>query len=113
MAEARIKTSVWISAQVRMCSLKTMPAVISHRGDADAGSVVIRLDRLDGTTTVLSQSRDAHGERVWLKATGDEPVANSAADEYIARRVKNDPDIWILDIEDPRAEYEPDAPVVV
>lgn len=112
MHEPALKAGIWVSAQVRLCDAKAMPAFVRRRGDADAGSILIRLDRLDGRSVVLSQIRDAGGERKWLMATGPEPVADADAEAYLERRVKSDPDIWILEIEDRHDAYEPDAPVV-
>ena len=112
MDEPRIKASIWIAAQIRMCNLDTMQAVVRRRGDPDAGSILIRLDRLNGTSVILSQSRDAQGQRVWLMASGPEPLADSDVETYIQRRIDRDPDIWVLEIEDRGGKYQPDAPII-
>lgn len=112
MDEPRIKASIWIAAQVRMCDINAMQAIIRRRGDVDAGSILIRLDRLNGTSVLLSQSRDAKGQRAWLMAGGGEPLPDSEAEEYILRRIDRDPDIWVLEIEDRLGQYQPDAPVI-
>ena len=90
-----------------------MPAMVRRRGDDDAGSILIIVDRLDGTAYVLSQIRDADGVRNWLKVTGDVPVPYSESESYIQRRTCTDPDIWVLEIEDRKGTYIPDAPVVI
>ena len=56
MEEPRVKASIWISAQIRRCSQMALPAVVRRRGDPDAGSILIRLDRLDGFS-ILKQIR--------------------------------------------------------
>lgn len=112
MDEPRIKASIWISAQVRMCGLQALPAVVRRRGDPDAGSILIRLDRLNGYSVLLSQSRDAEGNRVWLMAGSSEPMPDADAENYIQRRIKTDPDIWVLEIEDRDNQYQPDAPII-
>jgi len=79
-----------------------MQAVVRRRGNPDAGSIILRLDKLNGYSKVLSQARDAAGNRAWLIANGGEPL----------RRVASDPDIWVLEIEDRHDKYELDAPVI-
>jgi hypothetical protein len=51
--------------------------------------------------TVLSQVRDAGGDVAWMRATGASPVDQETADAYIARQIKFDPDIWVLEFEAP------------
>ncbi len=86
--------------------------MVMRRGDPDAGSIIIRLDRLDGTCVLLSQIRDANGERCWLQIGGDDILTDSDATAYIEKRAAMDPDIWVLDIEDRHSDYEADAPIV-
>jgi len=112
VSEPALKAGIWVSAQIRLCDIMSMPAIVRRRGDADAGSILLRLDRLDGTSMVLSQIRDAMGTRNWLRATGLDYVPDADAEAYITRRIQADPDIWVLEIEDRDGRYEPDAPVV-
>lgn len=112
MPEPRIKAAIWVSAQVRMCDVNMMQAVVRRRGDPDAGSIILRLDRLNGHSIVLSQARDAAGNRAWLVANGGEPLSDADVESYIDRRIASDPDIWVLEIEDRHEKYELDAPVI-
>lgn len=112
LEEPRVKASIWVSAQIRMCGLLALPAVVRRRGDPDAGSILIRLDRLDGHSVLLSQSRDAEGRQVWMSRNGAAPMPDPDVEQYIERRIKSDPDIWILEIEDRNGQYQPDAPVI-
>lgn len=111
--EPALKAGIWINAQVRLCNQNHMSAMVRRRGDNDAGSILIIIDRLDGTSYVLSQIRDADGVRNWLKVTGPEPVTYAESEAYIQRRAGTDPDIWVLEIEDRDNAYTPDAPVVI
>jgi len=112
MAEAALKVEIWVKAQVRLCDLAMTPAYIRRRGDPDAGAVLIKLDRLDGTSEVLTQVRTGEGARAWSRGTGPEPVADADAEAYIARQLKFDPDIWVMEIEDPRGDYKVDGEII-
>lgn len=112
MSEPSLKAGFWVSAHIRTCDLQSLPAVVRRRGDPDAGSILLRIDRLDGRSTVLSQVRNAEGTRCWLSALGAEPAPDMDVEAYLERRLKTDPDIWIVEIEDRDGRYAPDAPVL-
>ena len=113
MAAPRLKTDLWAAALLRRWNHHTaVVATLVRRGDADAGTVLLKIARLDGTATVLSQTVDREGERAWLRATGAVPVADAEAEAYIQRQRKRDPDLWVIEIEDRRGLFAPDEPIV-
>lgn len=112
MIEPRVKTELWVQAQIRLCDISFIPAVVVRRGDADAGQVLIKRSLLDGTCELFARTTTLDGSPAWRRATGAEPVDEATAAERIDREVSFDPDIWVLEIEDPDGRYELDAPVV-
>lgn len=112
MIEPRLKTNLWIGAQIRLCDIAFIPAVVARRGDSDAGQVIILRNLLDGTFEVFARTTDLDGGRVWRRASGPDPVAYEAAQKLIDREAEFDPDIWVLEIEDRDGKYEFDAPVI-
>jgi hypothetical protein len=101
MREARLKTRILVQAAVRLCTRQAIPIAITRRGDEEAGAILIKLNRRDGGFTVLAQTRSPSGELGWFRGTGDGPVDEASADTYIARQVARDPDLWVVEIEDP------------
>ena len=98
--EPRLKSEFWVKAHVRRCLSEGVSATIARRGDPDAGDILIKINRLDGTFSVLARAMRGDGRRIWIKGTGPEPVAESEADAYLTRQLKIDPDLWIVEIED-------------
>ncbi len=101
--EARLKTRLMVQAAVRLGNMQAIPVVVARRGDDDSGAILLKLDRRPHGFQVLAQARSPKGELAWLKATGEDLVDEATADAYIARQVDRDPDIWIVEIEDPQA----------
>ena len=71
-----------------------------RKGDPDAGGVLVVLRNQEGLS-VLSQMRSLDGELAWMRATGPGAVDQAAADAYVERQVKFDPDLWVIEFEAP------------
>ncbi len=113
MTAPRLKTAMWAAALLRRWNHHTaVVATLVRRGDADAGTVLLKINRLNGTATVLSQTVNVDGDRAWLRATGASPVADAEAEAYIQRQRKRDPDLWVIEIEDRGGLFAPDEPVI-
>ena len=112
MTELRLKTSLWISAQIRLCDVLFVPAVVARRGDSDAGQVMVLRNLLNGRFELFARATDLDGGRVWRRASGPNPVEYDDARKIIAREAEFDPDIWVLEVEDRYGKYELDAPVI-
>ena len=107
-----LTTGLWVSAQVRLCDIAFIPATIVRRGDPDAGTVLLKLNRFEEGVTVYTQATSMTDEPAWTRGTGPTPVSEAEADAYIERQVKYDPDVWVLEIEDRRGQYKLDGKVV-
>jgi hypothetical protein len=104
MGEPRIKAGIWVSAAIRLGNMQGKPGVVIRKGDEDAGSVLVVLRGRAGNI-VLTQFREPEGGLAWMRGTGTEPVGEAAADEYLAKQLRYDPDLWIIEFE--AADYIP------
>ena len=100
MAEARLKAGIWVSMAVRMGNASGRYGAVLRRGDPDAGGVIVVLRGREGLC-VLTQMRTNEGALAWMRATGAAPVDQEKADAYVARQVKYDSDLWVLEFESP------------
>ncbi len=100
MTAPRIKAAIWVGMALRMGNADGRFGAVLRKGDADAGGVLVVLRR-DKEICVLSQVRSGEGDLAWMRATGPAPVDQEAADAYIARQVKFDPDLWVIEFEAP------------
>lgn len=99
MPSERLAADVWIMAHVRRCNGEGVPAMVLRKGDARAGTLILKLNRLDGTCRVLSQATDMDGNLGWLAAQNGADMPEADADAYIDRAARRDPDLWVVEIE--------------
>jgi len=111
MAEPRLKAGLWVKMALRMADLGGTPGVVLRKGDADSGGVLVVLRGKDGLT-VLSQVRAADGALAWMRGTGAGSVDQAAVDGYVARQVRFDPDVWVLEFDAPNLVPPFEAKVV-
>ena len=104
MIEPRPASGLLVSALIRRVEAEGGSAMVIARGDAIAGAMLVLFaDR--GKLLRLA-------ERVWrfeggfrLEAVGPkDPGEPGAAADYIARRRKSDPDLWVIEIDHGEAE---------
>lgn len=99
MQPARLRARPWIDACLTVCRAEAVPATVLARGDADAGSVLLKWRHPEGMGSVLAPLADLEGGRFWHLATGPEPVPEPDCDAYWQRQRDRDPDLWVLEIE--------------
>jgi hypothetical protein len=98
MTEARLPTEFWVEAQLRRFLAAGTGAYLLRRGDAERGSVIVRLVGRDGTR-VLTQVRDLNGRLGWMALKDGAVMPDSEADAYVERAVGRDSDLWVIEIE--------------
>ena len=112
MSEPSLKAEIWIKAQIRICDINFISAMVIRRGDTDAGAILLKLNRLDAGVEVLCQTRDSMGKHAWMRGMGEGLVSELQAKNYITKQIQYDPDIWVLEIEDPRFQYVIDGKII-
>ena len=100
----RVLTQIWVQAQIRVCDMRNIPIYVRHKGDVDAGAVLIKLNGFSESSIILTQVTGADRTQ-WMRATGETPVLDADAEAYIERQLKWDVDLWVLEIEDTKGEY--------
>lgn len=111
MSSSKIKAGIWVQAQIRMCDINCIPIMVRHKGDADSGAILLKLDQGNAGCSVLSQVRDIDGNPGWMYGGGGQFIPEGDAESYIKRQIQRDPDLWVLEIEDQQGRYELDGKI--
>jgi hypothetical protein len=101
----RLKSSIWVAAYLRRCQTEGVFGAVRRRGAEEAGAVFVKVALLDGNAmlyapapqTAYDDSRPI--ERVFAPVSA-QPVPEQAVEDRLAREIRFDPDVWIVEIED-------------
>jgi hypothetical protein len=107
----RLKSDVWVQALVLRCKAEAVPALVAQRGDKMSGAILVRVNRLDGTSDVYQAARTGLGEQIWIRGTGTAPVEEAVADKFVTRQMGFDPDVWVVEIDDRQGRHFLQEPV--
>jgi hypothetical protein len=99
----RVKSELWVQGYIRRCQHEGAAAVLVQRGDADAGSIYIKVRSANGRALLFGPAPagldEMREERRWQACLAEAEVTEADADAYLASQVSFDPDIWIVEVE--------------
>jgi hypothetical protein len=100
----RLRADFWVAAYLRHCAREGAFAVLRRRGAPEAGAIFVKIDRLDGFAALFgpvprSELKDGQ-DRLFARLHRDPWIDPAEAEEKLARQIRFDPDIWILETED-------------
>ncbi|MEY3553836.1 MAG: hypothetical protein RL735_2184 [Pseudomonadota bacterium] len=101
-----LRADIFVAALLRRCGVEGAFAVLRRRGAAEAGAIFVKVDRLDGHAAVYgpapqSELAERVGvDRLWMRLHAAEWINPAEAEERIAREMKFDPDLWLVEVED-------------
>ncbi len=99
----RLKSEIWVHALLRRCTVQGLNGAVLHRGAEEAGAVYVVVNHLNGLHHLLAPppgpAYDEAGDRQFELAF-PEPQPWLQVSDYIAKRRKSDPDIWVVEVED-------------
>lgn len=92
-----IPTQIWVSALLRRASIAGAFGTIVHRGDEQRGDVLVKVTRARGEAALYGPAFNPDGPTEFepLKAEDEAGV-----DALVAKRLKADRDLWVIEIED-------------
>jgi hypothetical protein len=102
----RLKAGIWVAAYIRRVQVEGAFAVVRRRGAEEAGAIFIKIDRLDGTADIYgpapqSAFEESHpADRAFTPGLRTQPAPEADVEAYLAKQMRFDPDIWIIEVED-------------
>lgn len=84
--------------------------MLRRRGAAEAGAILVKIDRLDGTATLYgpaSQSAfdDRAIARLFVRLHGPDTLPVPDVEARLVREIKFDSDLWIVEVDDRQGRH--------
>jgi hypothetical protein len=98
MSEGRLSASVEASSLMRRAQAEGGFAAVLHKGDNDRGSIILVVRGRGAYVACLERTLDMDGTYRWATAGPSQEAAEEVAD-FLARRVKFDPDSWLIELD--------------
>lgn len=100
VVNARLQTDIIVSAVIRECSRKSIPIYVLNKGEAESGTIIVKVVLGINKCILFNQMRDIDGNIVWMQVFEDESCTETEVDSYIKRAIDRDPDVWVVEVED-------------
>ena len=99
----RLTAQFWVQAYLARLRQLDIPGFVVAHGAATAGTILVKLNTLDGQATVFQRVFDIMNDtRKWdVLSQGSEPDV----DAVIAKQRSFDRDIWVVEVEDAKARH--------
>jgi len=103
----RLKSGIWVAAYLRRVDIEGAFAAVRRRGAEEAGAVLVKINRLDGTGVLYGPAPQAvfdeakPADRIFTVVLGREtPALDADIEARLVREIRYDPDVWIVEVED-------------
>lgn len=97
----QLPTALLVEATLKPLNAQGIFYYITNTGNHASGVIMLKLSDTRGQCSLIIQQRDLDGNMGWMHALGEEVVEEQKADDYIRRSITRDPDLWVIEIEDP------------
>jgi hypothetical protein len=100
----RLASSVLVTALLRLAEAEGGFAAVLAKGDATAGSILLVLLEKGGNPRIFERVLQAEGLYSWVQSSTQPAGKPEEVPDFIARRRRFDPDLWVLELDIPSAE---------
>lgn len=101
---ARLTSELLVTASLRRAGQLGIAAVVLRRGDPDAGSLFVEIEKSASEAALLGRvtsfDEGYEGGYEWVRLTGAGWVAPAEVSERLAREQARDPDCWVISVQD-------------
>ena len=99
MSEARLPAHLEVAGLIRRVQAAGGFAAVLHKGERDAGTILISLTHNDAPARLYERMPQLDGTRRWTLARAQDAANRPDYADYLARRAEQDADLWIIELD--------------
>ena len=102
--QPRLASHVLVSALLRRADSEGGFGAVLAKGDREAGAITLILAEKGRKLRILERLLQADGSYLWQQIQTQATENEEELDNFLARRRKYDPDIWVIELDIASAE---------
>lgn len=102
--DERLPAHVEVNGLIRAVEAAGGFATVLARGERDGGTILLVTLCRDQPATLYERMPRPDGSRSFLAAKRENPENRQEFAEYLERRRRQDPDLWLVELDIPQAE---------
>jgi hypothetical protein len=99
VSTARLPAHLEVSALLRQVSGAGGFAAVLHKGEREAGTILILLTENGANTRLFERMPGLDGKRNWTLSKSEDIENKQEMTDYLDRRVRQDRDLWIVELD--------------
>ena len=99
MTAGRLRSGVEAAGLIRRAEVAGDFAAVLHKGDPDRGALLIVVRGRGRYVACLERSLVADGRYRWGTAGPGESAPDDELAEFLAKRLRFDPDLWLIELD--------------
>jgi len=103
--DERLPAHLEVAAIIRLAESRNGFATVLARGERDAGTILLLTMDRGNSVTLFERMPQLDGTRVYTESRIEEPENKQEFSEYLDRRKRQDPDIWIVEVDVADAQH--------
>jgi hypothetical protein len=97
--DTRLPAHLEISGLIRRVQAEGGFATVIHKGDRDAGTILVVVTQNGVDSVAYERMPQLDGSRAWTVRISEDIENKEKFSEFLERRVNQDPDLWILELD--------------
>ena len=104
MTADRLPAHLEVASLLRLAESLGGFATVLAKGERDAGTILIAILCRGGPAQLYERMPGLDGSRKFVATKAEDPENPAEFSDYLARRRRQDPDIWVLEVDIDAAE---------